>query len=127
MAFAGVLYQGLGLLYVAFAAEFTVVLFCDKVGGIVRVETVATSAADFAVEEANSFGVRRGVLEFASLASNRGVPHADGVVRHCCPASRPLAGCFIFLRDGDGYLVMAGNTRHGLPVDLIECNVHPGR
>ena len=109
------------------AAELAVLLFCDEVGGVVGVETVATAAADFAVEEANSFGARRRVLEFAPLASNRSVPHTDGVVRHCCPASLSLAGCFIFLRDGDAYLVVAGNTRHGLPVDLIECNVHPGR
>ena len=72
--------RGVKLLYVAFTAELAVLLFCDEVGGVVGVETVATAAAYFAVEEANSFGIRRGVLEFASLAGNYGVPHADGVV-----------------------------------------------
>ena len=127
MAFDGVLYRGRGLLYVATAAESAIVLFYGEVGGVVGVETVATAAADFAVEEAYSFGIQRRVIELASLASNCGVPHTDSVVRHCCPASRPLDRCFILLRDGDGYLVVAGNTRHGLRVDLIDYNVHPGR
>lgn len=67
----------------ALAAESAAVLFRDEVGGVVGVETVATAAADFAVEEAYLFGVCGRVIELASLASgDSGVRHADGVVRH---------------------------------------------
>ena len=64
----------------AAAAELAVVLFCGEVGGVVGVETVATAAADFAVEEAYSFGICRRVIELASLTSNRGVLHTDSVI-----------------------------------------------
>ncbi len=67
----------------AVAAESAVVLLCDEVGGVVGVETVATAAADFAVEEAYSFAVDGRVIELPSLAGDDGgVPHADGVVPH---------------------------------------------
>ena len=73
--------QGLPLLYVAVAAESVVVLFCYEIGGVVGVETVATAAADFAVEEAYSFAVDGRIIELASPAGDDGgVAHADGVV-----------------------------------------------
>ena len=47
----------------ACSAEAAAVLFHDEIGGVVGVETVATTAAHFAVKKAYSFGVCRRVIE----------------------------------------------------------------